>query len=87
MKILRDVRHWLNQVLPPRARQTAEPGKRSRPSSRRARKAGCSVTRQERQSRKKRPEPAAPDRERTGYGTLAALVHVELTRMTGAFLF
>ncbi|MDN0062606.1 hypothetical protein QVN96_14565 [Mediterraneibacter glycyrrhizinilyticus] len=29
MKILRDVRHWLNQVLPSEQyRQTAEPGKK-----------------------------------------------------------
>lgn len=33
VKVLRDVRHWLNQVLPPKQRRaTAEPGKRSAPS-------------------------------------------------------
>ena len=64
VKILRDVGHWLNQVLPSEQyRQTAEPG-RNRPSSRQS-KAGSSVS-----GGTGRETPAAPPPAKTGYGNL-----------------
>ena len=67
VRTLRDVRHWLNQVLPPEQyRQTAEPGKkpsivkglkgreRNRPSSRQS-KAGSSVSGRNRRNGNSRP--------------------------------
>jgi len=54
VKILRDVRHWLNQVLPPEQyRQTAEPGKK--PSLREGLKGREQRIRQEQAERKQPP--------------------------------
>ncbi len=48
VKILRDVRHWLNQVLPSEQYRQTESRERNRPSSRRS-KAGSSVSGRNRQ--------------------------------------
>ena len=70
VKILRDVRHWLNQVLPSEQyRQTAEPGKK--PSIQQAVKGRA----QRIQGGTGRETPAAPHREKTGYGTLTGACH------------
>ena len=70
VKILRDVRHWLNQVLPSEQyRQTAEPGKK--PSIQQAVKGrGAAYP-----GGTGRETPAAPHREKTGYGTLTGACH------------
>ena len=61
VKILRDVRHWLNQVLPSEQyRQTAEPGKK--PSIQQAVKGRTQRIREE----QARETEAAPHRRKTG---------------------
>ena len=54
VKILRDVRHWLNQVLPSEQyRQTAEPGKK--PSIQQAVKGRTQRIREEQAEKRKQP--------------------------------
>ena len=54
VKLLRDVRHWLNQVLPSEQyRQTAEPGKK--PSIQQAVKGRTQRIREEQAEKRKQP--------------------------------
>ena len=65
VKILRDVRHWLNQVLPSEQyRQTAEPGKK--PSIQQAVKGRTQRIREEQAEKRKQPRTE----KKSGYGTL-----------------
>ena len=82
VKILRDVRHWLNQVLPSEQyRQTAEPGKK--PSIQQAVKGREQRIREEQAEKRQHAPPPA----KTGYGTLTnQALAIFPVRMTGAFL-
>jgi len=70
VKILRDVRHWLNQVLPSEQyRQTAEPGKK--PSIQQAVKGRAQRIREEQAEKRQQPRTE----QTTGYGTLTGACH------------
>ena len=80
VKILRDVRHWLNQVLPSEQyRQTAEPGRKL--SIQQASKAGRSV------SGKNRPKNgSSPAQRKNRIWNFNRRLPFSFSRMTGAFL-
>ena len=81
VKILRDVRRWLNQVLPPEQyRQAVAPGEQ--PSIQEEIRERQERARRE-QARKRTPPPST---EKTGYGTLSnQTLAIFIVRMTGVF--
>ena len=82
MKLLRDVRYWINHVLPPDQRRVVpEPGKKPSINEQLSWKIEGAKQREEQKT------PAAPPPAKTGYGTLTnQALAIFPVRMTGAFL-
>ena len=83
MKLLRDVRYWINHVLPPDQRRVVpEPGKKPSINEQ------LSWKHRRREAAGRTETPAAPPPAKTGYGTLTnQALAIFPVRMTGAFLY